>query len=427
MEIPARIRPQRFRRGWSSFFRERGRGRRTGPRRRGTGGFGRLGRLDMARMVAGGACGWPAGGGAMIDGQCPTCDRRAVLTPLHGEKGGPLRCFVCVGAWNAEQGRKRRTGRVAARALMAFRAAGGTMAEVDKLVASSSLAEIGLGDHADLLDRSEVEMTSELLADVLQLVHPDKHPAERAELAGSVTQRLLALKPFVFPARPPKVEAEVEPEAEAEPGVEWALPEPRYPCADCREAPPMDYCDACKAEYDRREQADFEARTKKQRAAYGLARERTLRRRPKRMCECGRPIKSRRADARYCSPACRQRAHRKAVTDRSNAHGGTSSKCYDRAILAHLERHPAVFLNDLLPEGRSRAEYQALSIAAIKLEEGGKIDTTSYTYKFNKPEHQVLLRKDANLDIGPDDIHRLTDDERRTFAKMASGELERVR
>jgi hypothetical protein len=48
------------------------------------------------------------------------------------------------------------------------------------------------------------DLTSELLDEIFRLVHPDCHQAERHDLAKRVTQSLLALKPFVFPAPQPK-------------------------------------------------------------------------------------------------------------------------------------------------------------------------------------------------------------------------------
>ena len=191
---------------------------------------------------------------------------------------------------------------------MAFQDAGASTEEVEKLTKSASFASLGPGGPiGDLLgyidgaamDVGEVEMTSELLADVMQLVHPDRHPPERRGLAHSVTQRLLALQAFVFPAPKPKP----EPKPEAEPS--WSMrvrseepvsSSPRYPCIDCSSAFPMDYCTACAAEYERREQKEFEKRTEKQRAHYRRWRERTLRRRPKQLCErCGKKFESRRA------------------------------------------------------------------------------------------------------------------------------------
>src|SRR5262245_40713402 len=44
--------------------------------------------------------------------RCEDCGEYTVLLPLHGGKGGPLRCPLCIGKWNAEHGRKRRLGRI---------------------------------------------------------------------------------------------------------------------------------------------------------------------------------------------------------------------------------------------------------------------------------------------------------------------------
>jgi hypothetical protein len=44
----------------------------------------------------------------MSNALCEGCGEHSFLLPLHGGKGGPLRCPLCVGAWNAEHGRKRR-------------------------------------------------------------------------------------------------------------------------------------------------------------------------------------------------------------------------------------------------------------------------------------------------------------------------------
>ena len=152
-------------------------------------------------------------------GECPGCGERSLLMPLHGGKGGPLRCPLCVGAWNAEHGRRRRTGRIVIRAMMAFLDAGGCSQDIDKLKNSAQFGDSGflgglhiaevsdpLGYMADIakLDGADVDLTSELLADVLSLTHPDHHPPEREELARRVTQQLLALQPFVFPAPKPK-------------------------------------------------------------------------------------------------------------------------------------------------------------------------------------------------------------------------------
>jgi hypothetical protein len=269
---------------------------------------------------------------------CPGCGEYSVLLPLHGGKGGPLRCPLCVGAWNAEHGRRRRTGRIVIRAIQAFVEAGGQWADIDKLKNSALFAEADiaidlremsdpLGYMADIarLDGADVDLSSELLADTLQLTHPDHHPPERKELAYRVTQGLLALKPFVFPAPKPEPMEPKTPDYPADADVGFpprseeppSSTRPAYPCSDCADTFPSDYCDACRAEYDRREQQETERRTAKQRAGYKRRRERKLARRPLRRCEeCGAEFKRMRTDARYCS---------------------------DRNV---------VYLNDLLPEPR---------------------------------------------------------------------------
>jgi hypothetical protein len=61
-------------------------------------------------------------------GTCPGCGKAdQYLMPLHGDKGGPLRCFMCAGAWHAEHGRKRKAGRIVIKAMKAFEAAGGKL------------------------------------------------------------------------------------------------------------------------------------------------------------------------------------------------------------------------------------------------------------------------------------------------------------
>jgi hypothetical protein len=380
----------------------------------------------------------------MSDTLCEGCGQHSFLLPLHGGKGGPLRCPLCVGKWNAEHGRKRRTGRVVIRAIRAFLDAGGTIGNLDDLKTSAMCG----GDLADLhidplgymdgiarLDGADVDLTSELLDDVLALTHPDHHPPERKLLAHRVTQGLLALKPFVFPAPKPEPEQPEKPDPiddEIKKHIDRlaeVLPPspPRYPCADCADAAPFEYCDACRAKYEKRQQKEFEQRTAKQRAEYKRRRERKLRGRPQRRCEtCGADFKRTRTDARYCSATCRQRAHRQAVTDKSRTPLRPKSirhnDAWELAILALLKRHPAVYLNDLLPEQRTRAQYQALSLAAVKLEEADKINTWSFWSRWDRPGNKVLTRRDfkvKNDQIEEHQIHRLTDKERLAFASGA--------
>ena len=217
-------------------------------------------------------------------GECPRCGEHSFLMPLHGGKGGLLCCPLCVGAWNAEHGRKRRTGRIVIRAIMAFHDAGGRKDDVEKLMYSAffgnnpGLLNVELGDKisdplgymADIakLDGADIELSSELLADVLSLTHPDHHPPEREELARRVTQQLLALQPFVFPAPKPKEPIVPTEERPWHKSIKDEEPQPRFPCPDCADNVPYYYCDACRAEWNKREHEKAELRRAKQREQY---------------------------------------------------------------------------------------------------------------------------------------------------------------
>jgi hypothetical protein len=191
----------------------------------------------------------------MSEGRCDGCGRQALLSPLHGpDKGGPLRCFVCAGAWHAEHGRRRKMGRVVIRAIRAFVDGGGSWADVDKLRQTALLGDGIFGLHEAFIDPlgyladtaktadETILLTSEILADALRLTHPDAHPLERRELANRVTQQLLVLKPFVFPAVKPKPMVPREPPRNASVKVPGAsLEKPlgsRYPCAECASTVP---------------------------------------------------------------------------------------------------------------------------------------------------------------------------------------------
>jgi hypothetical protein len=156
---------------------------------------------------------------------CEGCGQHSFLLPLRNGKGGPLRCPLCVGEWNAEHGRKRRTGRILVRAMMAFFDAGGTNSDFDKLKNSAAVAGIGMFcEHSEFadplgymdgiarLDGADVDLTSELLAEVLQLTHPDHHPPERRELA-SRDARIAGAKAVRVPEA--EAEAGTRPRAEA--------------------------------------------------------------------------------------------------------------------------------------------------------------------------------------------------------------------
>jgi hypothetical protein len=262
--------------------------------------------------------------------ECNGCGRLALLAPLHGpEKGGPLRCFVCAGAWHAEHGRKHKTGRVVIRAIKAFVDAGGSVADVEKLKLTAILRDsaFGLGGELDPLGYmaetaatadETVLLTSEVLAGALRLTHPDVHLPERRELASRVTQQLLALQPFVFPAAKPKTDAPYKPSRDDSVKVsvrnfEKPLHQ-RYPCPECSSAVPMDYCTACRAEWDKRRHEEQVLINARQRKWYAQRQARLTTGKPPTPCvACGTVINSKRKDARFCSGACRQRAHRRAL------------------------------------------------------------------------------------------------------------------
>jgi hypothetical protein len=140
----------------------------------------------------------------------------------------------------------------------------------------------------------------------------DRHPPERQELAKRVTARLSGLRPFV---------PELEPEPEGQPGpnpvddklrkdfdklAETLARKDKYPRFDCFGHAPMNYCYACRQEYGRRHRIELDH-------AAELRRESRARKRDAKQgeCEfCGEVFFGRRADTKFCSDTCRQRAHR---------------------------------------------------------------------------------------------------------------------
>jgi hypothetical protein len=254
-------------------------------------------------------------------GDCPKCGkRRELLAPLHGERGGPMWCIHCGMDWHGKHGRIRKLGRIVIKAMALYERAGGKLYGqngVDKLRLAASGYSVGSLDGIDNVGADVGDITSELLRDTLQLVHPDHHPPERKELARRVTQELVALKPFVFPA--PKPDPDPDPVAtpQARDASDKSLSDnlkdmlrEEYPCADCEDETPYHYCDPCKAEWEKRNKAECERERAKQREWYERRKEMRELLKPDLTCICGRKFKPKRADGKLCSAACRQRAYR---------------------------------------------------------------------------------------------------------------------
>jgi hypothetical protein len=255
------------------------------------------------------------------EGECAICHQcHEFLMALHGDAGGPPCCLSCRGKWHAQHGKRRRLGRIVIRAISAFLEGGGRLQDIDSLklaaLGSDFFAVDPLGYLTGTTQAKDevIELTSELLADTLKLVHPDMHPPERREQAHRVTQGLLALQPFVFPAPKPKPIERAPPAPSTQPrngstsGGEATHQKPlRYPCPECADSIPMFYCSVCRAEFDRRNQAERERQATLRRNA--RKRRRALQRD---VCAaCKEIFTGKRKDARCCSAKCRQRVHRR--------------------------------------------------------------------------------------------------------------------
>ena len=221
---------------------------------------------------------------------------------------------------------------------------GGSIGDLDKLKQSALCSDF-LGQHlfgeevadplgylagvAKNVQGEIIELTSEVLADAIKLVHPDCHPPEREALARRVTQSLLALQPFTFPA--PKPEPPAPPEAARNGSIKAPrerskepLRRDAYPCADCRNTVPHFYCDPCRSKWDEGRAKEREREAAKRRKWYERRKAARLARKPLTICAaCGVKFKGKRADARFCSDACRQKAHRQAAV----SHARSNSCC----------------------------------------------------------------------------------------------------
>ena len=66
-------------------------------------------------------------------GECTKCGKQSYVIPLHSDRGGPLFCPICVGAWNAEYTKRRKWGRIIVKAMKAYEREGGRWHDFDKL------------------------------------------------------------------------------------------------------------------------------------------------------------------------------------------------------------------------------------------------------------------------------------------------------
>ncbi len=256
---------------------------------------------------------------------CQKCGEHTLLLPLHGDKGGPAFCFICAGKWHAEHTRRRKWGRIIIKAMKFYEREGGRWDDFNKLklAASGILEDWGidpLGYGPDTIGAEVGDITSELLADTIQLTHPDKHPPERRDLAKRVTQELLALKPFVFPApkaKPPAAPGARDGKIKSQRAtVKEPSRPPAYPCSECADTVPYYYCTACKREWDKRRREERERDNAKQREQYARRQRWRRSQRPPTVCaSCETEFKAKRKDAKYCSHDCRQRAYRKRLKD----------------------------------------------------------------------------------------------------------------
>jgi hypothetical protein len=80
---------------------------------------------------------------------------------------------------------------------------------------------------------------------------------------------------------------------------------------------------------------------------------------------------------------------------------------WQRGILAALERYPAVYLMDLLPRPRTRAQVVALNRAARQLADAGKVETLHWLCRATKPGFVVVTRPGHSVNH-PDNVPRVS-------------------
>lgn len=257
---------------------------------------------------------------------CTKCGQQTYVMPLHDERGGPLFCFMCAGAWHVEHAPRRSARRVLIKAMKAYEKAGGRVFGDDFDELRLAAGGLFIFHEADDVANDFSDLTTELLNATIALTHPDKHPSERKAEANRVTQELNALRPFVFPPPPPEPPPEPAKPNDglfSQPGDGLNKLSSRYPCDNCRDALPLDYCDSCKAQHEKKWQEEHEEEEKQRQQKNKRQRELYRRHnmfRTRRHCcvSCNKKFESKRSDAKYCSAACRQRAYVKRDGKASN-------------------------------------------------------------------------------------------------------------
>ena len=169
--------------------------------------------------------------------RCEGRGDNSFLLPLHGEMSGPLRRPICIGKWDAEHGPRRRARRMLIKALRAYEAVGGRIFGPDFNVLKLAASGAFRGDAA-VSDADFKDLTAELLTAAMALTPPDRHPAERKAEAQRVTQELVALKPFVFPAPKPEPPKPRDACSNQQRDAFNKPSQPDYPCEDCRDTVP---------------------------------------------------------------------------------------------------------------------------------------------------------------------------------------------
>ena len=255
-------------------------------------------------------------------GACTKCGQHGYVMPLHDERGGPLFCFMCAGAWHAEHAPRRRRARRHQGVAKSTRRRAADLYGRDfdelKLAANGMFIVHEADDVGDDFTRSDVGIAGRHhRADAPRQAPGRAQGGSESRHAGTACAQAVRV-PGTAPSRSRQqsrmtlVQVATRRDLTSRPS-----PPPAYPCEDCCDVIPMDYCDRCRAQYDKKREEDNEREEKerqrkneRQRERYEVRREHWLaRQRPTACATCGEKFEPKRSDAKYCSAACRQRAY----------------------------------------------------------------------------------------------------------------------